>query len=233
MSNQYRMTRLSAFVAWGCAATFIFGFALLLTCLMPYMAFRNDPALAVQFAVDNHGVLSVWNLVIYLVFGVLLTVLVLDLHGRLCAQCAKLSQLAAAFGLVWVGLVLASGMVANVGLSRVVETAAIDEVHAQSLWLSMNTIQEGLGGGNEIVGGLWLLVVSLAARQTRLYPPLLCRIGSIAGIAGVVSTVPVLAGLGALFGLLSIVWFVYLGVVMLREAKEAQSEGARGNMPSS
>ena len=36
------------------------------------------------------------------------------------------------------------------------------------------------------------------------------------GVAGILSVVPVLKDLGYVFGLLEIVWFVWLGIVMLR-----------------
>lgn len=52
----------------------------------------------------------------YVIFGVFLAVLVLALHERLKIKAPALSQISSVFGLVWVGLIIATGMIANIGL---------------------------------------------------------------------------------------------------------------------
>jgi hypothetical protein len=78
-------------------------------------------------------------------------------------------------------------------------------------------VTEGLGGsGGELLGGLWVLLVSVAALRTGGLPKVLKWLGVAIGTAGVLSVVPVLKDLAYGFGLLQIVWFVWLGIVMLR-----------------
>jgi len=89
---------------------------------------------------------------------------------------------------------------------------------AQSLWLSVITTKEGLGGGNEIIGGVWIVLVSLRIKQSHTYSKVLSAMGLVAGVAGIISTVSLLRDFGAVFGLLLIVWFIYLGILMMREA---------------
>ena len=48
-------------------------------------------------------------------FGVFLVVLALALYERLKAGSPALVQMATAFGLIWAGLAIASGMIVNVG----------------------------------------------------------------------------------------------------------------------
>jgi len=55
------------------------------------------------------------------VFGVVLVVLALALNARLKDGSPAIVQTATAFGLIWAGLVIASGMIANIGNSTVVE----------------------------------------------------------------------------------------------------------------
>ena len=207
-----------ALASLGCAATFVFGFVLLLTQLLPYIDLQHNPEEAVTFVLDNHAMLSVWNFVIYVLFGVLLAIVVIVLHWQFSANQSLLTRLGALMGLVWVVLVIASGMLANVGLMKVVELAEVRPDLAPPLWLSVVTVTQGLGGSNEIVGGLWVLLVSVAAWQRQLYSKALSIIGMVAGGSGVVSTVPVLSDLGALFGLLLIVWFIYLSRLMMVES---------------
>lgn len=215
-----------ALASLGCAATFVFGMVVLVTQLMPYIDLQDNPEQAVNYVLEHHAMLSLWNFVIYVLFGVLLATLLIVLHEQLSPVKSLLSQLSSVMGLVWVCLVIASGLLANVGLTRVIELAHVHPEMARSLWLSVITIKHGLGGSNEIVGGLWVMLVSVALWRKRAYTKILLTIGIAAGVAGVLSAVPPLSDLGALFGLLLIVWFVYLSWVMMREsASIAHSDG--------
>lgn len=219
-----------ALASLGCAATFVFGFAMLVTQLMPYIDLQHNPEQAVEFVLEHHAMLSLWNFVIYVLFGFLLAILVIVLHQQLSPVQSLLTQLSSVLGLVWVGLVIASGMLANVGLTRVVDLAHIQPDLVQSLWLSVITTTQGLGGSNEIVGGLWVLLVSVELWRNRFYSTILSIIGVTAGVAGVVSAVPPLSDLGALFGLLLIVWFIYLSVVMMRESANTCDNESGGSL---
>lgn len=164
----------------------------------------------------------IWNQIIYLLFGVLLVVLVLALHRRLQAGSPILAQTAAAFGLIWAALVIASGMIFNVGLlGTVVDLHGQDPAQATSAWLAISSVQNGLGGGNEIVGALWILLVSWAALRSGRLPKALNYVGLLVAVAGILTVVPPLEMLGAVFGLGSIVWFLWLGIVMLRSSPAA------------
>jgi hypothetical protein len=77
-------------------------------------------------------------------------------------------------------------------------------------------VQNGLGGGNELAGGLWVMLISLAALRADALPKALSYLGIVAGAAGLVTVVPPLELVGAIFGLGLIVWFAWAGVVMIR-----------------
>lgn len=167
------------------------------------------------FLSQHHTALNFINLLGYVVFGILLAVLVVAVHERLKEKAAILSQIAALFGVVWVGLVIASGMVATIGLNAVVKFASTEPDQARSLWLTVNTIVEGLGGGNEIVGGMWVLLLSCAALKANALPRSLNYLGLLVGTAGVLTVYPAEV-LTEIFGVSQIVWFLCLGWVMLR-----------------
>lgn len=164
MSNLQRLGGVAALIE---AASFLVGFALLFTLLVPagYFAADADPVRNAAFLADNQDVMYLWYLSIYVVFGVFLVVLALALYERLKSGSPAAAQIATAFGLIWAGLVIASGMVANVGAGVVIDLYGSDPTQAGSLWLAVNTVVTGLGGGNEIVGGLWVLLISWAALQ--------------------------------------------------------------------
>jgi hypothetical protein len=213
--NLQKMGGVAALLA---AATFVVGFALLFSVLAPagYFAADADPLQNAAFLAENRAIMSLWYLIIYVVFGVLLVVLALALYERLKAGAPALAQTATAFGLIWAGLVIASGMVANIGTGVVVNLYSSDPAQAASTWLALDLVVRGLGGGNEIVGGVWVLLVGWAALQAERLPKLLNYLGVSAGIAGTLTAIPALELLGAVFGLGLMVWFVWLGIVMLR-----------------
>ena len=171
-----------------------------------------DAANKLAYLAENQLVLSVVYLVMYVLFGVLLAVLVIALHHRLKEKMPMLSQLSAVFGVIWVGLVIASGMLVNIGLASVLATS--DSESAMTLWHMIKVIVEGIGGGNEVVGGLWVLLLSVAALKGDELNKGTNYLGLFVGSAGLLTLYPAEV-FTEIFGLSQIVWFIALGVNLL------------------
>lgn len=196
------------------AATYVVGLGLALTLLAPVL--DADPDQYVAFLADNLTLMYVWHLIIYVVNGVFLVGLVLALHERLKDGLPALVQMATAFGLIWAALVIASGMLIINDVGVVADLYGEDPTQAASVWLALSAVEEGLGGAVELPGGIWILLVSWAALRAGRLPRVLNYLGVVIGAAGLLTIVPALDVLGAVFGLGFIVWFVWVGVVMLR-----------------
>ena len=197
------------------ALTFLFGFALFVTTFEPLIADDLSTVETVEFLKDNQIIFYVWNLVIYVLFGVAQAVLTLALADRLKSVAPGIAQITAALGLIWSGLVIASGMVANVGAAAVIDLYATDPTQAGTVWATIDSVYTGMGGGNEIVGGLWVLLVSMAGLRGAL-PKALNYAGMLVGAAGIITLVPPLTDVGAIFGLGIIAWYIWAGVVLVR-----------------
>lgn len=167
------------------------------------------------FLADKQGLLFFSNLLGYVIFGVLLAILVLALHDRL-KNAGTLTQLASIFGILWVGLVITSGMLANIGLGAVLKSSLTEPEQTRALWLSVTTMTEALGGGNEIVGGMWVLLISAAGLRTKTLPRTLNYLGIFVGAFGIASCYAA-AILTEIFGISQIIWFGFLGVALLRQ----------------
>ena len=215
MRNFQRIGGVAALIA---AGTYLVGITLLLGFLAPagYGTPGADPGQIVAFLVENQAVMYSWHLIIYVINSVVLVVLALALFQRLQARAPALAQIATAFGLIWAALVLGSGMLANVGLAAVVDLYGRDPNAAATLWLTLSTVENGLGGGNEIAGGLWILLLSWAGHRSAALPRLLNYLGLLIGLSGLLTVIPALALFGAVFGLGFIVWFIWVGLVLLR-----------------
>jgi hypothetical protein len=176
-----------------------------------------DPVEKVALLVSHHDSMRVMYLISYVIFGIVLAVLAPALYARLRGGAPTLALAATAVGLIWAFVLVASGMIFNAGVAAVVGLHGTSPVEAVSTWQAIEPVAQGLGGsGGELLGGLWVLLVSVAALRTGRLPKVLNWLGVVIGAAGVLSVVPALKDLAYGFGLLVIVWFVWLGIVMLR-----------------
>lgn len=168
------------------------------------------------------------NLLLYVFFGLFLVVLALALYERLKTGAPALMQAATVIGVIWAGLLAASGMIANAGLAPTAALYAIDPAQATLTWQGVEIVVNGMGNANgEILGGVWMLLVSLAALRSGELPKGACVLGLFVGAVGVVSRFPGLTDLVALFGLSQLVWYVWVGIVLLRSNPERAPAPAR------
>lgn len=175
------------------------------------------PAQKVALNVDKQAVIFSTNLLMYVFFGFALITLSLALYDRLKSGAPALMQVGTAIGIIWAGSLIASGMVANAGLAAIVPLFAKDPVQAALTWQGIEAVANGLGNANgEILGGVWVLLVSLSALRSGGLPKSLNVLGLLVGAEGIVSIVPALNGLTGIFGLSQVVWFIWLGIVLLR-----------------
>jgi hypothetical protein len=176
-----------------------------------------EPDQKVALLVDDRAGMVLLTLLAYVIFGVALVVLALALYERLKAGAPALMMAATAFGLIWAAAVIASGMVYLAGVGAVNELYRTDPAQAMSAWLIFEGVSDALGGGKgEILGGLWTLLVSWAVLRTGGLPRALGYLGVVVGLVGILSVVPALNDIGGLFGMGQLVWFAWLGVVLLR-----------------
>jgi len=216
MTNTISSRRASGFAALYLAAALVA--AMLYFLVGTNMPSVTDPGEQVQLLVDHQLGLHLMYLIAYVAFGLVLAVLALGLHERLAGIAPATSRVASVVGLIWAGVLVASGMVFIVGMNSVVDLHSTDPAAAVVAWQAIYPVTLGLGGaGGEVLGGTWLLLVNLVALRGHALPTWLSWSGLIAGSAGIISTVPGLAAVAVLFGLLIIVWLIGLGVTLLRE----------------
>lgn len=224
------LQRIGGLAALACAATYLFGFALLVTVLADSGYGSSDIVAAevVRFTVDNQALMITWNTMIYVVNALALAVLVVALARRLSDAAPNWGTLTLAFGLVWTTLVLGAGMIANVTTERVAILAPTDFDLAVQTWELLHAVELGLGGGNEIAGGVWILCVSLAAMAHRAFGKIVIGLGLLTGLGGLLTILPPIGDVtGAVFGLGAIAWFIAVGLSLLfRRDATALAEAA-------
>ncbi len=212
--------KMGGFAALYLAVAYLIGIVLFLF-VLDYLNII-EPDQKVALLVDKQMVIYVTNLLMYVIFGFFLVVLAVALYERLNAASSAIIRTATVIGIIWAGALIASGMVANAGIAPVVALYGKDPAQAASTWLAIESVANGLGGANgEILGGLFALLISWAAVQVNGLPKGLNYLGILVGLAGIISTVPGLSDLSGLFGMSQILWFVWLGFVLMRQSPSA------------
>ena len=215
MKNLQKVGGVAALIG---AATNLFALVTLLTLLEPKGYGSDDPGQVVAFLADNQALMRVWYQIIFLVFGVSMIFLSLALYERLKAGSPARAQAVTIFGLIYAVLVIVIGTLSINNLSTVVKLYGVNPAQAATVWLTLNSVETGLGagGGETIVTALWFLLLSWAALRARELPRVLNYLGVVLGVAGILSVVLVSLGLSVVYGLGLIIWFVWLGIVLLR-----------------
>lgn len=205
-----------------CAGTYILALGLLTTVLTP-MADGSLPFdQFIAFFLRHQNLVFIWHFSMYLVNGTFLALLTLALYQRLNPGAPALALAAACFGLLWTALVFASGFITLYGWEVIGRLSSADPAQAAMLRVVVDTITTGIDHSDRFLGCLWVLLTSWAALRTRQLSKPLNALGLAIGIAGIVSSVaPALNELGYAFGAGVIVWWVWLGVVLLQGSQSA------------
>ena len=203
------------------AATVVVGIGMYATLLTDYATGDLAPGESVAFLADNQASINIWNLITLIVFSIFLVPLAVALYQRLKVGSSAMAQTATGFGFVWAGLLIAAGMILNVGFGAVVDLYGSNPAAAESLWLALDSVANGLSGGMEIAGPIWILLVSWAALRAGVLPKGLNYLGVVISVAGLITIVPALEDVGIVFGLGLIVWLTWVGIEMLRSRSSA------------
>lgn len=218
------LTRTGGLAALTCGATYLVGFALLLTVLAPlgYGTEQADTAAIAGFIAARPGVLIAWNSVIYLANALALVVLVVALADVQASATPGWAAVTRGLGLIWAALVLGAGMIANVAIERVAQVYPADPAAAEAFWIFLHAVETGLGGGNEIAGGAWIAGVSAAGLTGRSLARPVAALGLLTGLAGLATVMPAFGDTaGAVFGLGAIAWFLGVSATLLLQKAPA------------
>jgi hypothetical protein len=223
------LQKVGGIAALVCAGTFILAMGLVATLLTPML----DSSLAydqfMAFYLPHQTLVFVWHFSMYLVNGTFLALLVLALYQQLKISAPALSLAAACFGLIWTGMVFASGFITLYGWQTIDRLSSTDPSQAETLRLVVYTITTGIDSSDRFLGCLWVLLTSWAALRTRQLARPMNIMGLVIGVVGIVSSIsPALTELGIAFGVGVIGWWVGVGIVLLRGKASEEAKNHLG-----
>lgn len=177
-----------------------------------------EPSQKMDLIVNQPALMYLTNIISYVFFGFFLMLLNLSLYEKLKDKSPNIMKVATVIGIIWACLLIGSGMVANAGMTQAIALFKDNPDQATTLWLGIEAVANGMGGQNgEILGGVMTLLISIAGLRSGLLPKRLNYLGIILGTVGIISIVPGLTDLCSVFGMIQIVWFIWIGVVLLKQ----------------
>lgn len=206
-----------------CGLTYIFGFVL-------FFGLIEAPVDSTEIS-HLHFLLSQRDTFFmgYIVIGIVFSLGLILLNQSLLDTFKKTSPITAQFnsslGNIWATFVLASTFIFLVSLPFLANYAETSEDNAIVVLNSVEIVVDALGGGIELLGALWVLIISYMGIKANRYAKIVHIFGVTAGVAGVLTlfsglsfleTVPLFEAATAIFGLGQIVWFFALGIAMIK-----------------
>lgn len=209
------LQRLGGVGALIAAGTSLVGLAMFAALFTDFVS-EAEPDAAAEFIADNRLALHLWCITIMIVFGIALVPLVLAVGDRLREAHSPLARVASVFGLIWSGVIISAGMITNIAYAAIGDLQGADPELASTVWAGLDVLTDGLGGSSELLGGIWVLGVSIVALRERLFARWVNHLGVVMGFAGLVAVAPTLEEVGTAVGLGSIIWFIAVGINLIR-----------------
>jgi Domain of unknown function (DUF4386) len=209
---------ISALIA---AATYLFAMVLVFTILAPMADSSLSFEKYVEFYTAHKILIFIWHFAMYLINGVCLVILSLALYERLKSDAPTIMKIATVLGLIWASFVFLSGFIVLYGTEAFINLNGRNPIQAEILKKTIETITLGIDYSDRFLGCLWVGLVSIAALKKSTFPKMLNVFGIIISILGLIGTViPRLTAISYVFGMGVIVWWLCLGVLMLRKESE-------------
>jgi hypothetical protein len=210
------------------AFAYIVGILLAVTLIFPIV--DGDTIRYLEFVRDNPFLMHGWILIAYWVSAIAVVFMALALYHRLTANSPVLVQAGTVFGLIWAGLIIASANLMLNDFRVVTDLFGKDASLASSAWTILEAVENGIVSGNELVGSLWVTLISIAALRKGGLPKALNILGVSLGVVGIFTLNPFLTGFTAtafFFGMGMVVWSIWLGIVLLRSKSTLAFERAK------
>jgi hypothetical protein len=215
MNNLQKIGGIAALFHAAAYAVAIVWFVILLSPLL-----NAGPRQHMAFVADNQAIMYAGILISYWVTGGTLVVIALALYERMKNGSPVLMQIATVFGCIWAALIIGSGNLMLSDFGVVAKLYGNNPVQAETVWLGLDAVETGIVSGNEIVGSMWVLLLSLAALRTKGLPRGLNYLGVALGVVGILTGIlafiPAVKDIIMIFGLGMIAWSAWVGIVMLR-----------------
>ncbi|WP_394222912.1 hypothetical protein [Alteromonas gracilis] len=221
-----QLQRAGGIAAIVCALTYLFGFVLFFGLIDP-PADTSDIG-HLQFLVSQRDTFYMGYIVIGIVFSLGLLLLNQSLQAVFKNHSSIIARYNSTIGNMWATFVMASTFIFLVSLPFLANYADTNEDSAAVVLKSVDIVVDALGGGIELLGAIWVLLISYMGIKHGVYAKATHVLGVAVGIAGILTLFSGLSFFSgnvlfeastAIFGLGQIVWFILIGLHMTKASR--------------
>lgn len=153
----------------------------------------------------------------YVVFACLLCFCVYVIGSLYQKVSHAAMTMASLFGYFWVVVLLCTGMIGICSTELIEHYRVTHPAAAETIYYARILMIESLGGGIEFIGGVWLLISGIVSWRHALLSKYLAAFTLIKGAIGVLTLICADSLLRDLFGVTGILWFLWIGIVMIKK----------------
>ena len=214
-SGQYAIKRLAGTAFIGMALCYI-------TLFIIYGAVLSTPANAntaekIAYLIENKNLYNFTYVLGYVLFACLLCFCVYVI-GQLSHKASKaMVAMMSLFGYFWVVVLLCTGMIGISSHELLAANSLRNPEAAEVIYYAGTLLTESLGGGIEFIGGVWLFLLGAISWRHGLLSKTLSVFTLVKGAIGIATLFSAELVLRYLFGLSGIVWFIWMGIVMVKK----------------
>ncbi|EAR11457.1 hypothetical protein [Reinekea blandensis] len=215
-SGQPSIKRLAGMAFIGMALCYI-------TLFIIYGAVLSTPADAttaekIAYLIENKGLYNFTYVLGYVLFACLLCFCVYVV-GQLGSMASKTTvAMMSLFGYFWVVVLLCTGMIGISSNELLASQNASNPAAAEVVYYAGTLLTESLGGGIEFIGGVWLFLLGVIGWRHGLLSKTLSAFTLVKGAIGIATLFSAELVLRVVFGLSGIVWFIWIGVVLIKKS---------------
>jgi len=193
-----------------------------ITLFIIYGAILSTPVEAntaekIAYLIENKGLFNFTYVLGYVLFSCLLCFCVYVIGGLYRQVSQPAMAMATLFGYFWVVVLLCTGMVGISSHELLASYSTSNPAAADVTYYARNLLTESLGGGIEFIGGMWLLLFGAVSWRHGLLSKSLSAFTLVKGVIGVATLFSAESVLRDLFGITGIVWFLWMGIVMIKK----------------
>lgn len=211
-----KISSTGSYLSFGLALCYVIGFVCLFLFFGPLVEGQLSKDERFVFFLNNKLSLQFWYLIIYVLFGILLIQLISILKTHIKRNI--LNEFGSIVGFIWAAFVIASGFIFTVGVEKVSQLE-IDNETTYAIFTTVQIIQDALGGGLELLGGIWVFCIGFMGFSSNIFHKYFNLFSLLLGAVGILTVFPFFYSLGGVFGMLQIGWFIWLGVLLWRNYK--------------
>jgi hypothetical protein len=177
----------------------------------------------IAYLVENKNLFNFTFVLGYVLFSCLLCFCVYVISGLYQQVSQPAMAMATLFGYFWVVVLLCTGMIGITANELLASFSFANPAAAEAIYYSRTLLIESLGGGIEFIGGVLLLILGVVSWRHGVLSKSLSVFTLIKGVIGIVTLICPDAVLRDLFGITGIVWFIWMGIVMIKTPLEDES----------